>query len=126
LDCAEWQNDSTHLGRRKGLPAELAGPPEGVQNISQRWGSKKRTFVTLEEEGALPKNMTRRVAGHTPGGLMRRVSKGLATASLIAVLAASNIYAVPSRDGSQPSIGSKIVRIIRHIVGLDDWSWPKP
>lgn len=57
---------------------------------------------------------------------MRRVSKGLATASLIAVLAASNIYAVPSKGGSQPSVGSKIVKIIRQIVGLDDWSWPKP
>ncbi|HXA15681.1 MAG TPA: hypothetical protein VN380_01720 [Thermoanaerobaculia bacterium] len=57
---------------------------------------------------------------------MRRVSKGLATASLIAVLAASNVYAVPSRDGSQPSIGSKIIKIIRHVVGLDEWSWPKP
>jgi hypothetical protein len=57
---------------------------------------------------------------------MRRVSKGLAAASLIAVLAASNVYAVPSRDVSQPSVGAKIVKIIRHIVGLDEWSWPKP
>jgi hypothetical protein len=57
---------------------------------------------------------------------MRRVSKGLAAASLIAVLAASNVYAVPSRDGSQPSIGSKIVKIIKHVIGLDEWSWPKP
>lgn len=57
---------------------------------------------------------------------MRRVSKGLATASLIAVLAASNVYAVPSRDVHQPSTGSKIVKIIRQIVGLDEWSWPVP
>jgi hypothetical protein len=57
---------------------------------------------------------------------MRRVSKGLAAASLIAVLTASNLYALPSKSGSQPSAGSKIVRIIRQIVGLDDWSWPKP
>jgi hypothetical protein len=57
---------------------------------------------------------------------MRRVSKGLAAASFIAVLAASNVHAVPSRDVSQPSVGSKIVKIIRHIVGLDEWSWPKP
>jgi hypothetical protein len=57
---------------------------------------------------------------------MRRVSKGLATASLIAVLAASNVYAVPSRDVNQPSTASKIVKIIRQIVGLDEWSWPKP
>ena len=57
---------------------------------------------------------------------MRRVSKGLAAASLIAVLTASNLYAIPSRGGSQPSAGSKIVKIIRQIVGLDDWSWPKP
>jgi hypothetical protein len=57
---------------------------------------------------------------------MRRVSKGLAAASLIAVLTASNLYALPSRSGSQPSVGSKIVKIIRQIVGLDDWSWPKP
>jgi len=57
---------------------------------------------------------------------MRRVSKGLAAASLIAVLTASNVYALPSKSGSQPSVGSKIVKIIRQIVGLDDWSWPKP
>jgi hypothetical protein len=57
---------------------------------------------------------------------MRRVSKGLAAASLIAVLTASNLYAIPSRGGSQSSAGSRIVKIIRQIVGLDDWSWPKP
>jgi len=57
---------------------------------------------------------------------MRRVSRGLAAASLIAVLAASNIYAIPSKGGSQPSIGSKISKIIRQIIGLDEWSWPKP
>ena len=57
---------------------------------------------------------------------MRRVSKGLAAASLIAVLTASNVYALPSKGGSQPSFGSKIVKIVRQIVGLDDWSWPKP
>ncbi|HSY48310.1 MAG TPA: hypothetical protein VLC46_05830 [Thermoanaerobaculia bacterium] len=57
---------------------------------------------------------------------MRRVSKGLAAASLIAVLTASNLYAIPSTGGFQPSFGSKIVKIIRHIVGLDDMSWPKP
>jgi hypothetical protein len=60
---------------------------------------------------------------------MRRVSKGLAAASLIAVLTASNVYAIPSRDGSEPSVGSKIAKIIktiRKVVGLDEWSWPKP
>jgi hypothetical protein len=58
---------------------------------------------------------------------MRRVSKGFAAASLIAVLVASNVYAVPAKGGTQPSSGiSKIVRIIRQIVGLGDWSWPKP
>jgi hypothetical protein len=57
---------------------------------------------------------------------MRRVSKGLAAASLIAVLTASNVYAIPSKGGSQPSVGSKISKIIRQIIGLDDWSWPKP
>jgi hypothetical protein len=57
---------------------------------------------------------------------MRRVFKGLATASLIAVLTASNLYAIPSRGGSEPSAVSKIVKAIRHIVGLDEWSWPKP
>jgi len=57
---------------------------------------------------------------------MRYVSKVLATAALIAVLTASNVYAAPSTGGSQPSAGSKIVRIIRHIIGMDDWSWPKP
>ena len=57
---------------------------------------------------------------------MRRVSKGLAAASLIAVLTASNLYALSSKSGAQPSVGSRIVKIIRQIVGLDDWSWPKP
>jgi hypothetical protein len=57
---------------------------------------------------------------------MRRVSRGLAAASLIAVLTASNVYAIPSKGGTQPSVGSKIVKIIRTIIGLDDWSWPKP
>ena len=57
---------------------------------------------------------------------MRRVSRGLAAASFIAVLTASNVYALPSKGGSQPSLGSKIVKIVRQIVGLDDWSWPKP
>jgi hypothetical protein len=57
---------------------------------------------------------------------MRRVSKGLAAASFIAVLTASNLYALPSKGGAQPSATSKIVRIIRQIAGLDEWSWPKP
>jgi hypothetical protein len=57
---------------------------------------------------------------------MRRVSKGLAAASFIAVLAASNVYALPSKGSTQSSSVSKIIRIIRQIVGLDDWSWPKP
>ncbi len=36
---------------------------------------------------------------------------------------------MPSRDGSEPSLGKKIVRIVRlikHVVGLDDLSWPHP
>ncbi len=57
---------------------------------------------------------------------MRRVSKGLAAASLVVVLTASNVYAAPPKSGPEPSIGSRIVKILRHIVGLDDWSWPKP
>jgi len=57
---------------------------------------------------------------------MRRVSKGFAAASLIAVLTVSNVCAIPSKGGSPATVGSKIVRIIRQIVGLDDWSWPKP
>jgi hypothetical protein len=57
---------------------------------------------------------------------MRRVSKSLAAALFIAVLAASNVHAMPSRDGSEPSVASKIVKLVRHIVGLDEWSWPKP
>lgn len=57
---------------------------------------------------------------------MRRVSKGLAAASFVVILTASNVYAIPSKGGSQPSAGSKIVKIIRQIIGLDDMSWPKP
>jgi hypothetical protein len=57
---------------------------------------------------------------------MRRVSKGLAAASFIAVLTASNLYALPSKGGTESSTVSQIVKVIRHIVGLGDFSWPKP
>jgi hypothetical protein len=59
---------------------------------------------------------------------MRRVSKAVAVASLLIALTTSNIYAIPSKGGLQPSIGSKIARIIRQIVGLDltDLTWPHP
>jgi hypothetical protein len=59
---------------------------------------------------------------------MRRVSKAIAVASLLIALTTSNIYAIPSKGGSQPSLGSKIVKIIRQVIGLDlgDMSWPKP
>jgi len=58
---------------------------------------------------------------------MRRFTKAVAVASLLVALTTSNIYALPSK-GSEPSLGLKIVRIIRHIVGLDagDISWPHP
>ena len=57
---------------------------------------------------------------------MRRVSKAVAVASLLVALTTSNIYAMPSRDGSEPSLGKKIVRLIKHVVGLDELSWPHP
>jgi len=60
---------------------------------------------------------------------MRRVSKAVAVASFLVALTSSNLYALPSRDGSGPSLGSKIARIakiVRQIVGLDDLSWPHP
>jgi len=59
---------------------------------------------------------------------MRRVSKALATASLLVALTTSNVYAVPSSGSSPTSFGTKIVRIIRHVIGLDsgDLSWPHP
>ncbi len=60
---------------------------------------------------------------------MRRVSKAVAVASLLVALTTSNVYAMPSRDGSQPSLGSKIARIIkmvRQVICLDDLSWPHP
>jgi hypothetical protein len=59
---------------------------------------------------------------------MRRVSKAIAVTSLLIALTTSNIYALPSKGGSQPSIGSKIIRIIRQVVGLDlgDMSVPHP
>lgn len=60
---------------------------------------------------------------------MRRVSKAVAVASLLVVLTTSNVYAMPSRDGSDPSLGKRIVRIVRilrQIIGLDDLSWPHP
>ncbi|HEX9457616.1 MAG TPA: hypothetical protein VGA84_00650 [Thermoanaerobaculia bacterium] len=60
---------------------------------------------------------------------MRRVSKAVAVASLLVALTTSNIYAIPSRGGSEPSLGSrivKIVKIVRQIIGLDELSWPHP
>jgi hypothetical protein len=59
---------------------------------------------------------------------MRRVSKAIAVTSLLIALTTSNIYALPSKGGSQPSVGSKIIRIIRQVIGLDtgDFSWPHP
>lgn len=59
---------------------------------------------------------------------MRRVSKAVAVFSLLIALTTSNIYALPSKSGSQPTLGSKIVRIIRQVIGLDtgDMSVPHP
>ena len=57
---------------------------------------------------------------------MRRFSKAVAVASLLVALTTSNIQAMPSRDGSEPSLGKKIIRIIRQVVCLDDLSWPHP
>lgn len=59
---------------------------------------------------------------------MRRVSKAVAVASLLIALTTSNIYALPSKGGTQPTLGSKIVKIIRQIIGLDagDLSLPHP
>jgi hypothetical protein len=59
---------------------------------------------------------------------MRRVSKAIAVTSLLIALTTSNIYALPSKGGSQPSVVSKIVRIIRQVIGLDtgDMNWPHP
>jgi len=57
---------------------------------------------------------------------MRRVSKAVAVTSLLIALTTTNIYALPSKSGAQPTLGSKIVRIIRQIIGLGDMSWPKP
>jgi len=59
---------------------------------------------------------------------MRRVSKAIAVTALLVALTTSNIYAIPSKGGSQPSLGSKIVKIIRQVIGLDlgDFSWPHP
>ena len=59
---------------------------------------------------------------------MRRVSKAVAVTSLLIALTTSNIYALPSKGGTQPTLGSKIVKIIRQIIGLDlgDLSVPHP
>ena len=57
---------------------------------------------------------------------MRRVSKTVAVASLLVALTTSNIYAIPAKGGFAPSLGTKIVKIIRHIIGLDELSWPHP
>jgi hypothetical protein len=61
---------------------------------------------------------------------MRRVSKAVAVASLLVALTTSNVYAIPSDGSFRPSLGSKIVKIIRHLIGLDadagDMSVPHP
>ena len=57
---------------------------------------------------------------------MRRVSKAVAVASLLIALTTSNMYALPSKGGSQPTLGSRIIKIIRQVIGLDELSWPHP
>ena len=57
---------------------------------------------------------------------MRRFSKAVATASLLVALTTSNIHAAPSKGGLEPSFTTKIVKAIKHIIGLDDLSWPHP
>ena len=59
---------------------------------------------------------------------MRRVSKAVAVTSLLIALTTSNIYALPSKSGSQPTLGSRIVKIIRLVIGLEltDLTWPHP
>jgi len=59
---------------------------------------------------------------------MRRVSKAVAVTSLLIALTTSNIYALPSKGGAQPSLGSRIIKIIRQVIGLDlgDMSVPHP
>ena len=59
---------------------------------------------------------------------MRRVSKAVAVASFLIALTTSNIYALPSKGGTQPTLGSKIVKIIRQVICLDlgDISYPHP
>jgi hypothetical protein len=61
---------------------------------------------------------------------MRRVSKAVAVASLLVALTTSNVYAIPSNGDFKPSFGTKIVKIIRHLIGLDtdlgDMNWPHP
>jgi hypothetical protein len=59
---------------------------------------------------------------------MRRVSKAVVVTSLLIALTTTNIYAIPSKGGTQPSFKSKIVKIIRQVIGLDlgDLSWPHP
>jgi hypothetical protein len=59
---------------------------------------------------------------------MRRVSKAIAVTAFLIALTTTNIYALPSKGGSQQSLGSKIVRIIRQVIGLDtgDMSVPHP
>lgn len=58
---------------------------------------------------------------------MRRVSKAVAVASLLVALTTSNVYAIPSNGRLQPpSLGTKIVKIIRHLIGLDDGDMSVP
>ena len=59
---------------------------------------------------------------------MRRVSKAVAVSSLLIALTTTNIYALPSKSGAQPTLVSKIIRIIRQVIGLDlgDMSLPHP
>jgi len=51
---------------------------------------------------------------------MHRVSKAVAVASLLVALTTSNIYAIPSNGGSQPSLRSKIIKLSDRSPG---WIW---
>lgn len=57
---------------------------------------------------------------------MRRVSQAVAVAAVVFALTGSSLQAAPRSRTSEPSLVSRIVKLIRNVVALDDLSWPKP
>jgi len=54
------------------------------------------------------------------------MKRSLSIVALAVVLTASTVNAQPKRDTSPYSPFAPIIKVIRHLIGLDDPTFPKP